>query len=71
MKHVSVILIAFLILTASARGAAAQTADTGLLEAQPCFVGTSLFTLMNLADDDEPPRFFQVFPPLAGDLAAG
>ena len=59
MKHVPV--IAFLILTCSAAGARAQdTPVPALSTSQPCFIGTSLFTLMNLAPDDQPPHFYQL-----------
>jgi len=55
MRHISA--IAFLILTASAAGA--QTPEGSSSVTQPYSVGTSLFMLMNLADDDEPPHFYQ------------
>jgi hypothetical protein len=56
MKRVPV--IAFLVLTCSATGVRAQ--DTPVVPSRPCYVGTSLFTLMNLAPDDQPPHFYQV-----------
>jgi len=58
MKHVPV--IAFLILTASAAGARAQTPVAESWASHPCYVGTSLFMLANLASDDQPPHFYQV-----------
>jgi hypothetical protein len=60
MKHLLIALIAFLILVASAAGARAQTPDAASSAAQPYYVGTSVFMVMNLASDDEPPHFFQM-----------
>jgi hypothetical protein len=54
-------MIAFLILTCSAAGARAQdTSVAAPSTLQPCYIGTSMFTLMNLASDDQPPHFYQV-----------
>ena len=59
MKHVPV--IALLVLTCSAAGVRAQdTPVPASSTPEPCFIGTSLFTLMNLAPDDQPPHFYQV-----------
>ena len=58
MKHVPV--IAFLILTVSATGARAQTPVAESWASHPCYVGTSLFMLANLASDDQPPHFYQL-----------
>ena len=57
----SVAAIVFLVLTCAAAGARAdQTGDAAESTSRPCYVGTSLFTLMNLAPDDQPPRFYQL-----------
>lgn len=59
MKHL--LTIAFLVLTCFAVGVRAD--DTPVASpymSEPCYIGTSLFMLGNLADDDYPPHFFQV-----------
>jgi hypothetical protein len=54
-------MAAVLILTAFAAGARADdTPDARLSMSRPCYVGTSLFMLMNLAPDDHPPHFYQL-----------
>ncbi len=55
MKHLA--MIAFLLLGCSAAGARAEAASSA---SRPCYVGTSLFMLMNLAPDDYPPHFYQL-----------
>ena len=59
MKHGPVIVL--LVLTCSAAGVRAQgTSVPASSTSWPWYVGTSLFTLANLAEDDQPPHFYQV-----------
>jgi hypothetical protein len=54
-------LVAFLVLTCCAAAARADDTPPAASSApQPCYIGTSLFTLMNLAPDDYPPHFYQL-----------
>ena len=59
--HTKGLAIAFVILTGFAAGAHAQeTPGAAPSPLSPWYVGTSAFTLMNLATDDQPPHFYQV-----------
>jgi hypothetical protein len=59
MRHVPV--IAFLILTCVAGHARAdQTPVAASSTSWQCYIGTSLFTLMNMVPDDHPPHFYQL-----------
>lgn len=53
--------VGLLILTCCAAVAVAEDAPvTAASPSRPCYVGTSLFTLMNLVPDDYPPHFYQL-----------
>lgn len=59
MKHFA--MIALLVAACFAVGARADQAPVAASSAsRPCYVGSSMFTLLNLVPDDNPPRFYQL-----------
>jgi hypothetical protein len=59
--HMTRLAIALLVLTCfAARARAQETSGAESAALPPWSIGTSAFTLMNLAPDDDPPYFYQV-----------